>query len=416
MVGSTDKSPGNNAASYVNLSQEFDQHGQRRAWVHYIQQPEDFRLFDEMDQAVFTIAEGLAGGAANIEYLVGGNWSTTNPFRFGQPRFGKLTQEGGIRDSIGSTYHDSGSLWMGEDATKSVTDSTGRFHHVRNMFCVDQAVFPRVGSANPVPTGLLIARRGAEAIANTGLAVTESPTTQGKLVFHTPEDGFTALFQFDRDVRLPRGWEQRGGGGFSRYGLVLETGGGIGALCYVEEEFTDFTLRLQWRAPTVRNNSGVHVRLPKQFLGDFGKLLKSGYEIQIDNTGNRPADQPEFPFPEALFVPEHQTGAIYPVHNKSKVGDNIQVFPAEADLPNPNGKPSISPIPTRALDQWNDMEIMVGGNRIRVILNGIPVLQGGDYIDQRNAYAKGLIGLQTHFKGFRVQFRNVRIKKGSPAF
>jgi hypothetical protein len=44
------------------------------------------------------------------------------------------------------------------------------------------------------------------------------------------------------------------------------------------------------------------------------------------------------------------------------------------------------------------------------------VLQGHDYVDQRHAYPKGLIGLQNHFKGFRVQFRHVRIKPGKPQF
>ena len=51
-----------------------------------------------------------------------------------------------------------------------------------------------------------------------------------------------------------------------------------------------------------------------------------------------------------------------------------------------------------------------------MVLNGIPVLQGNDYVDQRNAYPHGLIGLQNHFKGLRIQFRHVRIKSGMPQF
>ena len=46
----------------------------------------------------------------------------------------------------------------------SVTDTSGRFHHVANAACVDQALFPTVGSANPVLTGLCLARKAAETI------------------------------------------------------------------------------------------------------------------------------------------------------------------------------------------------------------------------------------------------------------
>jgi len=132
------------------------------------------------------------------------------------------------------------------------------------------------------------------------------------------------------------------------------------------------------------------VRLP----GDFD--IKKGYEIQIDNIGNRPGDASDFS--EENFNAFHQTGAVYPVHGAS-------------NPPNPNGKPSIKPIPTKALGQWNDYEITVAGNRIKVALNGVEVLEGGDYTDNNNTYRQGFIALQNHSKGSRVQFRNVRIKE-----
>ncbi|WP_460205041.1 GMC oxidoreductase [Scytonema sp. NUACC21] len=43
--------------------------------------------------------------------------------------FGKLNTEGGVRDPLGTTYHECGTLWMGDDPNSSVTDSTGRFHY-----------------------------------------------------------------------------------------------------------------------------------------------------------------------------------------------------------------------------------------------------------------------------------------------
>jgi hypothetical protein len=71
-----------------------------------------------------------------------------------------------------------------------------------------------------------------------------------------------------------------GAGEFSRFGLALEASDGIELWVYDKEELQDFTLRLQWRAPTIRNNSGVYVRLPKNMLGDIGKLIKTAMKFK----------------------------------------------------------------------------------------------------------------------------------------
>jgi hypothetical protein len=397
-----DQPRGANGASYIEPSNQFFDFGRPRGFVTLNQQPDDFRLFDEMDQAIFEIALRLATDEKNItdpniEYWVDGKWQSANPFAFGQPRYGKLAQgEGGIRDGLGTTWHESGTLWMGDDPNTSVTNPFGRFHQVQNAWCVDQSVFPRCGSPNPVPTGLTIARFAAEKI-------TELP----------PDDpGFEPLFKFQNDSSLlPEGWKHVGPGAFTRFGDVLETQGGIGLLYYETEELTDFTLRLQWRSPSIQNNSGIYVRLPASanLVGgrtlfkpdDIGTAITKGYEVQIDSTGERPENIPGLS--QEYFNKYHQTGAIYPVNTS-------------IPLPNPNGKASIQPIPSRKFEEWNDMEILIGGNRIRVILNGMEVLEGGDYVDLNNAYSKGLIALQNHFKGYRVQFRHLRIKRGLPSF
>jgi hypothetical protein len=212
----------------------------------------------------------------------------------------------------------------------------------------------------------------------------------------TPEPGFRSILEFkDPTDFLPRGWRHMGNGFFRRHGSTVEAVGGLGLLVYTDEEFTDFELRLQWRAPTLRNNSGVYVRLPGDRLGDVQIALTSGYEVQIDNTGERPGDASSFP--QDFNVPHHQTGAIYPVHSS-------------ISFPNPNGKPTTGVIPTRSFGEWNDYEITVQGNRIRVLLNGVETLAGGDYFDLNSTYKKGHIALQNHFKSVGVQFRRVRIK------
>jgi hypothetical protein len=381
MLGIKDQGSPSPLVSWIDLSPEQDEFGMRRAYVHLKTTSVDDELWKQMDEAMFTLAESIAG-KENTEYWVNGKWVKE------RPPFGKLNTEGGVRDPLGTTYHECGTMWMGDDLNSSVTDSTGRFHHITNAYCVDQSVFARSGSANPVLTGLTVARHTAEAIANSGTVPLE------------PD--FTPLFKFSSDDQpLPDDWEHWGAGGFSRLGNILETNSGIGLLWYKKQEFKDFILRVQWRSPTIDNNSGVYVRLPKPDANrDFNNYtIKTGYEIQIDNTGNRPGDASSFP--EENFNPFHQTGAIYPVHDpEGKINP----------LPNPNGKPSKKIIPTKAFGQWNDYEITVQDNRIRVVLNGEEVLEGGDYIDTNNTYPSGYIALQNHFKGFQVQFRNIRIK------
>lgn len=373
--------------SWIDLSPfDFDEFGMRRAYVHMVTLQEDNELWDEMDDAAFLFAESLAG-AENTEYWIsspnGGGWKKQRPSR------GKLNSEGdprGVRDPLGTTYHESGTLWMGDPQFPSVTDSVGRFRHIANAYCVDQSVFTRIGSANPVLTGLTLARQTARVIA---------PQAKN----FEPESGFESLFKFSGMFpRLPEGWEHRGSGSFEYVDGILETSGGIGLLIYTKESYQDFELKLQWRAPSLDNNSGVYVRIPNNLINDSSRAIKSGYEIQIDNRGNRPGDASSFG--EADFIAHHQTGAIYPVHETA------------VRFPEPNGKPSKSAIDTRRFGEWNDYHVTVKGNSIQVRLNGTSVFEDSQpFVDNANVYPQGHIALQNHFKGKRVQFRNIQVRK-----
>src|SRR3989442_12706655 len=66
-----------------------------------------------------------------------------------------------VRDLLGSTHHEAGTLWMGASAQDSVADLDGRFHHVANAYTAGPALFPTLGSANPSLTALTLARRTA---------------------------------------------------------------------------------------------------------------------------------------------------------------------------------------------------------------------------------------------------------------
>ena len=132
----------NDQHSWINLSPfELDEFGMHRAYVHFSPTADDLTLATTMENCMLALANALANGNAN-----------------------DLQASGPQRDPLGSTYHESGTLWMGTDPTASVTDSNGRFHQIGNAYCADQALFVTVGSVNPTLTGLTLARKVSEAV------------------------------------------------------------------------------------------------------------------------------------------------------------------------------------------------------------------------------------------------------------
>jgi choline dehydrogenase-like flavoprotein len=144
--------------SWINLSPfEQDEFGIPRAWVQLATKPADLQVWQAMDQAAIALAQQIAGAPGNIEYFYDNHWqSQPPPLNRPFPEWHR---------GLGTTYHESGTLWMGDQAGQSVTNPIGRFHHVHNAFACDQSLFPTVGSVNPVLTGLSLARGIAEAVA-----------------------------------------------------------------------------------------------------------------------------------------------------------------------------------------------------------------------------------------------------------
>lgn len=141
LIGDQVSSVPNPSGRWINLSPyETDEFGVPRAYVQMNSTPSEDTLANTMDAATLALASQLAGGvSANLQ----------------------VTSQN--RDGLGTTYHEAGTLWMGTSASSSVTDPNGRFHHVSNAFCSDQALFPTVGSVNPTLTGLVLSRKVAQA-------------------------------------------------------------------------------------------------------------------------------------------------------------------------------------------------------------------------------------------------------------
>lgn len=157
MTGDRNSAVPHTNASWMNLSpHEYDEYGVPRAYVHIQLGGTDFQVWQAMDQAALVLAQAVAKAPGNIEYFYDGGWKS-QPFPLDRP-FPEWHR------GLGTTYHEAGTLWMGDAPASSVTNTIGRFHHISNAYACDQSVFPTVGSVNPVLTGLTLARRLAESL------------------------------------------------------------------------------------------------------------------------------------------------------------------------------------------------------------------------------------------------------------
>jgi choline dehydrogenase-like flavoprotein len=373
MVGNKDPNAAKNTGNppnFIDLSDQTDEFNMRRAWVNLVKTQQDDDLWKAMDEGALALALKMAGSANNIEYFYNKNGPLNAPASdFGwhkDPPPLSLSNDRNnpnnkVRDGLGTTHHEAGTLWIGADTNDSVTNADGRFHHIANAYVAGPGLFPTLGSANPSLTAITLARRTAVAIVKKSLPV---------------EPGFRTLGSGGLD-----GWQMAGFGGFMELGAnIIETIDGIGLLWYTREQFDNFILRLDWRASFPDDNSGVFIRFPA--LGntdpanDWKPPVDQGYEIQIDDTGKNPDVTPN-----VFNDPLHRTGAVY----KLAPANNL------ASLP---------------LGQWNTYQIEANGNDIKVTLNGQLV----SHLQNGNRSLKGFIGLQNHHFGSKVQFKNIRIK------
>ena len=347
--------------SFITLTgsdqSQADEFGARRAWVDYTPTTADFDAWRVLAQTGVDLAANLAA-KGDVQYLYGGQWNNdppTDPYN-------------ATKDKLGNTHHEAGTLWMGDDPAKSITNTDGKFHHLSNGYVAGPALFPTIGSANPSLTGLTIARKTAAAVVQAlePSAVPDfRPLYMGSLV----------------------DWQMAGFGGFMQVFDILESTDGPGLLWYTRQAFSDFVLQLDWQYANRTDNSGIFIRFPSLDSSDpktnVDRAINGGYEIQIDPRGYNSEKNVE-------NDPLRSTGAIY----------NIQA-PTKLNV-------------ARGPWQWNTYVIEAIGPRIRVTLNGELI---NDFTDPNPRSGRGHIGLQNHHRGSKVQFRNIQIKSvlGLPA-
>ena len=159
MIGRPSAQPGDTKTSWVNLAWENDPRTNRpRAWVNLEPSDADMAAWKEMEDAAVALAKAVAGSPADIQ-----NIATS-------------------RNGIGTTHHEAGTLWMGAPG-QSVTDASGKFHHLGNAYVAGPALFPVIGSANPSLTATTLARLTADAIITSR---TPGPSPAFKPLFTDP--------------------------------------------------------------------------------------------------------------------------------------------------------------------------------------------------------------------------------------
>jgi choline dehydrogenase-like flavoprotein len=394
--------PNSHVTADLNPAEE--EFGVRRAFVTITPSARDKELWEAMDRASDDVARIFANGH-RLDVIVRGvvkatgvdpaDLATVLPSTLAD---GKNNPE--RRDGLGTTHHEAGTLWMGDDPDNSVTDAESRLHQVRNAYVLGPALFPTIGSPNPMLTGIALARRlGDHLMPPAPAAGTES--------------GFKSLF--DGTGEQFQKWKFVGGGGFTRINrtVIAQPRGDIGLLYYAAERFENFILRLDFLLchPVGGNNdnSGVFVRFrdPLQPVPDPNNsgvshpyknqayvAVDTGFEIQIDDEARGDGRVGEA---DGFFY--NRTGAIYKIK---------ELGPAP-------GQQDYRPPPPLAGDTWHQYEIEVTGNTYVVRLNGQEttrfIRKAADTFRGNPPSVdpvSGYIGVQCHTG--TVAFANIRIK------
>jgi choline dehydrogenase-like flavoprotein len=422
-----------NPDSFVRLSPTVLESGRPAAEVSLadVKTPTSTTPQSKIDKQVWNAMDALADEVAVVfankkpfEILAGGQ-SIPVPANATAADLKTLLPYKLRRDKLGSTHHDAGTLWMGTSATDSVTNDYGRIHDTTNCYVASPAVFPTVGSPNPMLTGVALARRTADLLTTSVLP---------RPALRAPDSGFGALF--DGTAATFRRWKVAGPGGQSFAlldGELVSYGtSGAAVLYYAAQAFADFQLRLQFKIFDAGNhNSGVFVRfrdparrLPPVLLdraeadGEDLALnpalaaIYSGFEVQIDDNAR---GDPRRDFygerPEADGKFKNRTGAIY----KIPAGDFIFHLGRHDEalqdyVPGPSLIPGV----------WFQYDIEVRGDNYQVTLANTETGEsrvtttftntdperGLAQIDGQPA---GYVGIQS-YPGSTVAFRDVWIR------
>ena len=362
----------------------------RKPYLRWESSLENESFWDEVHATLFDVLDSLVS-FGGIQYLdpIDGNWKNDRPRQYDPYK---------THEAFWSSRHESGTLWMGENAETSVTDLDGKFHRIQNVYCADQAIFPTVGSANPVLTGLTLDRKIAQGMIDRYKDFTDADDTIDRAEY-------TALFNGTFDD-----WSIQSKGDhlilFDEI-LELQPKGGVGVAWYKAKMFSEFDLSVDWKVfdqygadDAVISNGGIVIHAPDPALfpeNADAPIYEGGYEIQIDESGyDFPRDsdngnRPPSYSPEFYGSPLHKTGAIYNIAPANR--GNVKKPGLEGTINAPGF--------------WNRFRISSTKSEISVYLNGKLVSAVSPLPPEKNN--EGYICLQFHTN--KIQFRNILIRE-----
>src|SRR6185295_18244801 len=293
--------------SRVDLDARTDEYGSRRGFVTLTTTQRDSDLWTIMDATINAVA---------------------NLFANGQPM--QVMQSN--RDGLGTTHHETGTLWMGTDPAKSVTDPDGRFHHTDNLYAAGPCLFPSIGSPNPMLTGIALARR-------TGDRIITPPAFVADAGFESLFDGVNIGDWKMSTIRNQPGRDNPGSFLIRWGAFEARPGTDLGMLWLTRPTPPRYVLRLEWMMTATDDNSGIFVAFPDPEQQNYDNTayvaINFGFEVQID----------ELARPD--HAPIHRTAAIYSFKG-----------------------PTDGPLIIHPSGEWNQYEITVDGPDFTVALNG----------------------------------------------
>jgi choline dehydrogenase-like flavoprotein len=375
----------NNVVTVPLQPSDNDEYGMPRATAAIMRSAVDVQVMSLMDASINAAAQQIFGTSINAANV--------------QP------------DGLGTTFHESGTLRMGDDPTRSVVSADGQFHHVTNLYAGDAAVLPTCGSGNPVMNGVALRRRLAKRLVPEGDGI--GAPTSGRPIrpFPTiampsvPPAPGTVLTLFDGQTLA--NWRMAGRGTFHAIDGALQSvpSFDLGLLWCTIPMPRSYRLELEFFSRTFQTNSGVFVRFRNpEATGDYNPAWSAvfmpgkpagpaGFEIQIDNSAA----------PDGRA--KHKTGAVYGVNYPNDPPDDPGLLPSSAG-------DSVNPQDARVL-AWNQYRIEVRGDVITVNLNGVNTAKYTNTDPNRGRFSTTeptFVGLQSYSNySFTTAFRNIRV-------
>ncbi len=170
-------------AGGVELLDDRDEFGTRRAGVRLAPGGRDLRTWEAMDRSADAALRALLGDQPyqvlrSGRFVPGGTDPGAPPLTAGERR-----------EPLGCGHHEMGTLAMGDDPADSHTDADGRSHTTRNLYVAGPAVFPALDSAGPVLPGVALTLRLADHLRRTVCDVPAPRTVSGDGEDHSREPG-----------------------------------------------------------------------------------------------------------------------------------------------------------------------------------------------------------------------------------